>query len=100
MDRLYESKDDEIIDSGLVAKTLGQDIGDMGLRGYFSAAFCYALYANCFQVSSFSLFIHLFYLNMKLFGAEGFCIHTVLSLCSQLEFPDLLRTNIKSQLPI
>lgn len=52
---------------GLVAKTPGQDIGDLRLTGYFCAAFCHGLYAIYFQVSPFSLFIHLSYLNTKLF---------------------------------
>lgn len=66
----------------LVAKTLGQDIGDVGLTGYFCAAFCYGLYAIYFQVSSFSLFIHLFYLNIKPFGEETLCMHSAQPLFS------------------
>lgn len=82
MDRSYESKDDEFIDSRLVAKTLGQNIGDLGLRGYFCAAFCYELYAIYFQESSFSLFINLFYLIIKLFGAETLYMHSAQPLFS------------------
>lgn len=54
-----------LLTSKVVAKTLGQDTGDRGFTGYFCVAFCYGLCAIYFQVSSFSLFIHLFYLNIK-----------------------------------
>lgn len=66
----------------LVAKILGQDIGDLGLTEYFCAAFCYGLYAIYFQVSSFLLFIHLFYLNIKLSGAETLYMHSAQPLFS------------------
>lgn len=66
----------ELLTLKMVAETLGQNIGDLRLTGYFCAAFCYGLYAIYFQVSSFSLFIHLFYLNIKLSGAETLYIHS------------------------
>jgi len=54
----------------------------MGLTGYFCTAFYYGLSAIYFPVSSFSLFIHLFYLNNKLIGAETLYLHNAQPLFS------------------
>lgn len=80
MDRMAESKDNDITE--FQAKTLRQDPEDRGFTGYFCAASCYGLCAIYFHVSSFSLFIHLFYLNIKLFGAEALYMHNAQSLVS------------------
>lgn len=51
----------KLLTLGVVAETLGQDIGDTGFTGYFCAAFCYGLYAisskclPCHYLSVFSI---------------------------------------------
>lgn len=79
----------------VVAKTLGQDTGGRGFTGYFCAAFCCGLCAIYFQVSSFSLFIHLFYVILGSSG-QRLCICTMLSLWSHLRLLGLLITNTKT----
>lgn len=70
VDSLYNSRNDEIPDSRAGSWNSGAGHRRFGIYRIFLC--CILLWTLCrfFQVSSLSLFIHLFYLNIKLFGTE------------------------------